>query len=97
MSVVTKYGVAALVFFALIAASNYTSYHWGYNAARLKQSETTIQALAKSAQHIIDEQSKLEIIHNIIDNDKDDSIVSNPVVLLTVDRVSTNCAGKTHC
>lgn len=94
---ILTYGAAALVILGLLAATTYTSYHWGYNAARLKQSELTAQALAKSAQHIIDEQAKLNQIEDIINKDTDETVIKSPVLMRTLVRVSTDCSGKTKC
>ena len=90
------YGAAALVMLGLLAATTYTSYQWGFNAARLEQSEHTAQALAKSAKHIIDEQAKLQSIEDVITKDTDGTVIKSPVLMRTLVRLS-DCAGKTKC
>lgn len=97
MSIILKYGAAALVLFLSIAATVYTSYQWGFHAARLEQSEQTNQQLAKAAQHIIDEQNKLQIIEDIINKDEDKSVIKSPVLIRTLVRVRDECSGKTTC
>jgi len=96
MSPILTYGAAALVILGLLAATTYTSYHWGYNAARLEQSELVNEALAKSAQHIIDEQAKLQSIEDIINKDTDTTDIKSPVLMRTLVRVQS-CSGKTKC
>jgi len=96
MSPILTYGAAALVILGLLAATTYTSYHWGYNAARLEQSELANEALAKSAQHIIDEQAKLQSIEDIINKDTDTTDIKSPVLMRTLVRVQS-CSGKTKC
>jgi len=93
---ILTYGAAALVILGLIAATTYTSYHWGFNAARLEQSELTNEALAKSAQHIIDEQAKLQIIENIITDSKDNTVIKSPILMQSLVGVS-KCSGKPTC
>lgn len=97
MSIILKYGAAALVLFLSLAATVYTSYKWGFNAARLEQSNEINQQLAKAAQHIIDEQAKLQAIEDIISKDDDKSVVKSPVVIRTLVRVRDECSGKTTC
>jgi len=96
MSPILTYGAAALVILGLLAATTYTSYHWGYNVARLEQSELSNEALAKSAQHIIDEQAKLQSIEDIINKDTDTTDIKSPVLMRTLVRVQS-CSGKTTC
>ena len=96
MSTILTYGAAALVILGLLAATTYTSYQWGFNAARLEQSELTAQALAKSAQHIIDENAKQQIIEDVINKDTDTTIIKSPVLMRTLVRVQS-CSGKTKC
>lgn len=95
------YLVAALVAIGAIiqgAKALYNHVHQsGIQSCELAQKNTQIEQLAKSAEHIINEQAKLEIVQRAIDGDTDNSKVVNSVVLRTVDRVSTSCAGKTHC
>jgi predicted transcriptional regulator len=95
MSSLYKYGAAALAFILILAASHYSAYQWGNNAARLKQSEQTNEALAKSAQHIIDEQSKLNQIEDVI-RKSPSSKIKSPVLMRTLVRLP-DCAGKTQC
>lgn len=83
--------------FLTLAATVYTSYKWGFNAARLEQSNEINQQLAKAAQHIIDEQAKLQAIEDIISKDDDKSVVKSPVVIRTLVRVRDECSGKTTC
>lgn len=96
MSIILKYGAAALVLLGILAASFYSSYKWGYNAARLEQAEETNKALAKAAQHIIDEQAKLQIIEDAIRDDKDDTKVKSPVLMRSLVRLR-ECEGKPKC
>lgn len=95
MSTILTYGAAALVILGLLAATTYTSYQWGFNAARLEQSELTSQALAKSAQHIIDEQAKLQSIEDII-NKSPSTKIKPPVLMRSLVRLP-ECAGKAYC
>ena len=83
---------------ALIAVglSFYSAYKWGYNVARSEQLELTNEALAKSAQHIIDEQTKLQHIEDIINKDTDTSRVKSPVLMRTLIRLR-DCEGKSKC
>ena len=96
MSLIAKYGAAALALLLILAASYYSAYQWGYNAARSDQLELTNEALAKSAQHIIDEQAKLQQIEDIITKDTDGTVIKSPVLMRTLKRVS-DCAGKDQC
>lgn len=96
MSLITKYGAAALALLLILAASYYSAYQWGYNDARADQLELTNDALAKSAQHIIDEQAKLQQIEDIITKDTDGTVIKSPVLMRTLKRVS-DCSGKTKC
>ena len=96
MSTIITYWAAALVILGLLAATTYTSYHWGFNAARLEQSELANEALAKSAQYIIDEQVKLQIVETIITNSKDKSMLKSPILMQSLVSVS-KCAGKEQC
>lgn len=96
MSTTLTYGVAALVILGFLAASTYTSYKWGFNAARLEQSQLTTTALAKSAQHIIDEQAKLQIVEDIITNSKDNTVIKSPILMQSLISVS-KCSGKPTC
>ena len=96
MTLIAKYGAAALVLLLILAASYYSAYQWGYNVARLEQSEHTAQALAKSAQHIIDENAKQQIIEDVINKDTDTTIIKSPVLMRTLVRVQS-CSGKTKC
>lgn len=83
---------------ALIAVglSFYSAYKWGYNVARSEQLELTNEALAKSEQHIIDEQTKLQHIEDIINKDTDTSRVKSPVLMRTLVRLR-DCEGKSKC
>lgn len=78
-----------------VGLSIYSAYKWGYNDARADQLELTNEALAKSAQHIIDEQTKLNHIEDIIRKSPSSKIVS-PVLMRTLNRLP-DCAGKTQC
>lgn len=95
MSVIVKYGAAALAFILILAASHYSAYQWGVNATRLEQTELINEALAKSAQHIIEEQAKLNNIEDIIRKSPSNKIVS-PVLMRSLIRLP-DCAGKAHC
>ena len=96
MTLIAKYGAAALALLLILAASHYSAYQWGYNAARLEQANLTNEALAKSAQHIIDEQAKLQSIEDVITKDTDGTVIKSPVLMRTLVRLS-DCAGKTKC
>lgn len=96
MTLIAKYGAAALTLLLILAASYYSAYQWGYNAARLEQANLTNEALAKSAQHIIDEQAKLQIVESIITNSKDKSVLKSPILMRSLVSVS-KCAGKEQC
>ena len=96
MTIIAKFGAAALAFLLILAASHYSAYKWGVNAARLEQSQETNKALAKSAQHIIDEQAKLQSIEDIINKDTDNSRVQSPVLMRTLVRLR-DCEGKPSC
>lgn len=95
------YLIAALVAIgAIIQGGNALYSHVkqsGVESCELAGKNKQIETLAKSAQHIIDEQAKLEHIQKIIDGDTDNSKVVNSIVLRTVDSVSNSCAGKTRC
>ncbi len=95
MSLIAKYGVAALLFSLILAANTFTAYQWGKDAARLEQTELTNKALAKSAQHIIDEQAKLNHIEDII-RKSPTSKIKSPVLMRSLVRLP-NCSGKTQC
>lgn len=94
------YAVAALVAIAVIVQGANALYSYVYKSGKtscelaVKQNENI--ALAKTAQHIIDEQAKLQIIEDAIRGDKDNSKISNPVLIRTFDSVS-KCSGKTNC
>lgn len=83
---------------AFLATSiiSYTSFQWGYNSHALKQSEQTTKQLAISAQHIINEQSKLQSVEDIISSDKEDTSIKSPVLIRTLVRVR-ECSGKPTC
>ncbi len=85
--------LAALI---VVGLSFYSAYKWGYNVARSEQLELTNEALAKSAQHIIDEQTKLQHIEDIINKDTDTSRVKSPVLMRTLIRLR-DCEGKSKC
>lgn len=85
--------LAALI---VVGLSFYSAYKWGYNVARSEQLEITNEALAKSAQHIIDEQTKLQHIEDIINKDTDTSRVKSPVLMRTLIRLR-DCEGKSKC
>lgn len=91
-----KYGAAALVLLVSLAASHFSAYQWGMNVARLEQANSLNEALAKSAQHIIDEQSKQQKIEDVIVQDKDNSKIKSPVLMRTLVGVS-KCSGKPYC
>jgi len=95
MSAIAKYGAAALGFILILAASHYSAYQWGANATQVNQLAKTNEALAKQAQFIIDEQSKLNHIEDIIRKSPSSKIVS-PVLMRTLSRLP-DCAGKTQC
>lgn len=80
----------------MISANTYSSYQWGFNVARKEQLQETNAELAKSAQHIIDEQSKQQIIEDAIVTDKDNTNIKSPVLMRSLVRVS-KCEGKPHC
>lgn len=94
------YAVAAFVAIAALIQGANALYQYVYKSGKtsceLAQKETENIALARAAQHIIDEQAKLQIIEDVIRGDKDNSKVSNPVLIRTFDSVS-KCAGKTNC
>ena len=96
MTLIAKYGAAALALLLILAASYYSAYQWGYNAARLEQANLTNEALAKSAQHIIDEQAKLQSIEDVITKDTDGTVIKSPVLMRTLVRLS-DCSGKDQC
>ncbi len=79
-----------------VGLSFYSTYKWGYNVARSEQLELTNEALAKSAQYIIDEQTKLQHIEDIINKDTDTSRVKSPVLMRTLIRLR-DCEGKSKC
>lgn len=83
---------------ALLAVGGliFTAYQWGYNVAQRKQTEQINEALAKSAQYIIDEQSKQQIIEDVINKDPDTSRVKSPVLMRTLVRLR-ECKGKPKC
>lgn len=85
--------LAALI---VVGLSFYSAYKWGYNVARSEQLELTNEALAKSAQYIIDEQTKLQHIEDIINKDTDTSRVKSPVLMRTLIRLR-DCEGKSKC
>lgn len=85
--------LAALI---VVGLSFYSTYKWGYNVARSEQLELTNEALAKSAQHIIDEQTKLQHIEDIINKDTDNSRIKSPVLMRTLVRLH-DCEGKPKC
>lgn len=95
------YLIAALVAIgAIIQGANALYLHVklsGVESCELARKDRQIETLAKAAQHIVNEQAKLEHIQKIIDGDSDNSKVVNSIVLRTVDSVSTSCAGKTSC
>ncbi len=96
MSLIVKYGAVALGFILILATSHYSAYQWGVNATRLEQTELINQALAKSAQHIIDEQAKLQQIEDVISKDTDTSVIKSPVLMRTLVRLR-ECEGKSKC
>lgn len=79
----------------MIAANTYSSFQWGVFHEKNSALLATNEALAKSAQHIIDEQSKLNHIEDIIRKSPSSKIVS-PVLMRTLNRLP-DCAGKTQC
>jgi hypothetical protein len=85
-----------LIAFLAVGLSIYSAYKWGYNDARADNLEITNQALAKSAQYIIDEQSKQQIIEDVINKDPDTSRVKSPVLMRTLVRLR-ECEGKPKC
>ena len=96
MTLIAKYGAAALVLLLILAASYYSAYQWGYNVAEKKQLLNINEALAKSAKHIIDEQAKLQSIEDVITKDTDGTVIKSPVLMRTLTRLS-DCAGKDQC
>lgn len=96
MSIILKYGAAAFVFLALLAASHYSAYQWGFNVAHTEQLQQANEQLAKSAQHIIDEQAKLQIVEDIITNSKDNTVIKSPILMQSLISVS-KCSGKPTC
>lgn len=96
MSFIAKYGAAALGFCLLLAATTYTSYQWGFNAAQLEQSQDTNKALAKQAQDTVNYFTELQRIEDVIIGTDDNSRIDSPVLMRTLERVS-DCAGKTNC
>jgi len=95
MSLITKFGAVALAFVLILATSLFTAYKWGYNVAQREHQESVIKDLAKSAQHIIEEQAKLNHIEDIIRKSPSSKIVS-PVLMRTLNRLP-DCAGKANC
>lgn len=85
-----------LAAFLAVGLSFYSAYKWGYNVARAEQLELTNEALAKSAQHIIDEQAKLQQIEDVIAKDTDNSVIKSPVLMRTLVRLR-ECEGKPKC
>jgi len=85
-----------VVIVLLIAALTYSSFQWGVFHERNSALLETNSALAKSAQHIIDEQAKLQTIEDIITKDTDGTVIKSPVLMRTLKRVS-DCSGKTQC
>jgi len=83
---------------ALLAVGGliFTAYQWGYNVALNDDLQKTNDSLAKSAQHIIDEQAKLQSIEDIINKDPDNSRIKSPVLMRTLVRLR-ECEGKTKC
>jgi len=79
-----------------VGLSFYSAYKWGYNDARAEQLELTNEALAKSAQHIIDEQAKLQKIEDVIAKDTDTTNIKSPVLMRTLVRLR-ECEGKSKC
>jgi len=89
----------ALPYLAVVIAvslSIFTAYQWGYNVALKDKLQKTNESLAKSAQHIIDEQAKNQIIEDVINKDKDGTVFKSPVLMRTLVRLS-DCTGKTKC
>lgn len=84
-----------LIALVAVGLSFYSAYKWGYNVARSEQLQLTNEALAKSAQHIIEEQSKLNKIEDIIRKSPSSKIVS-PVLMRSLNRLP-DCSGKTQC
>lgn len=80
-----------------VGLSFYSAYKWGYNDARADQLELTNEALAKSAQHIIDEQAKLQIVDEIINKSSDDTMLKSPILMRSLVSMSNECTGKTKC
>lgn len=90
-----KFGAVALAFVLILATSHYSAYRWGLNEARLEQAQEINKQLAKSAQHIIEEQAKLNHIEDIIRKSPSSKIVS-PVLMRTLNRLP-DCTGKANC
>lgn len=85
-----------VVIVLLIAALTYSSFQWGVFHERNSALLETNSALAKSAQHIIDEQAKLQQIEDVITKDTDGTVIKSPVLMRTLKRVS-DCSGKDQC
>lgn len=94
------YAIAALVALAGIMQGGNAIYSHVYNSGvkscELAQKDEQIKSLAKSAQHIIDEQAKLQNIEDIIRGDKNNIKIKSPILMRTLVRVR-ECEGKTSC
>ncbi len=84
-----------LAAFLAVGLSNFTAFQWGKNVARLEQSDQINKELAKTAQHIIDEQAKLQSIEDVI-RKSPSSKIKSPVLMRTLVRLH-ECEGKTAC
>lgn len=85
-----------VVIVLMIAAHTYSSFQWGVFHEKNSALLETNSALAKSAQHIIDEQAKLQSIEDVITKDTDGTVIKSPVLMRTLKRVS-DCSGKEQC
>jgi len=85
-----------VVIVLMIAAHTYSSFQWGVLHERNSKLQDTNTSLAKSAQYIIDENAKQQIIEDVINKDTDGTVIKSPVLMRTLTRLS-DCAGKDQC
>ena len=85
-----------VVIVLMIAAHTYSSIQWGILHERNSKLQDTNTSLAKSAQYIIDENAKQQIIEDVINKDTDGTVIKSPVLMRTLKRVS-DCSGKDQC
>lgn len=85
-----------VVIVLMIAAHTYSSIQWGILHERNSKLQDANASLAKSAQHIIDENAKQQIIEDVINKDADTTVIKSPVLMRTLVRVQS-CSGKAKC